>query len=481
VRFGLAVDSSPGPLTAPYHLYLPLVTRNFDSPHSASAYTVALAAPGPYRPYDITDPDYPVRLTAFTLAGGVVTLGETDSTWADGRVRVVAAESAIAAPERLRRAAPPPPIGGADYLVLAHSDFIPALAPLITLRQSQGLSVGVVDVRAVYDAHDGRPTPEAIRAYLANAYANWNPRPTYVLLVGDGTYDPKHYRANSSATFIPPYLADVDPRAGETAADNRYVTLDGGDALPDMLIGRLPVNTLAEAQTVVDKIVQYETRPFPGGWNSNVVFVADNPDTAGDFAAESAALAAAYIASPFTAWPIYYPSPTTPAESFHQDILSRWNSGAGLILFNGHASDLQWAAERLFHRDDAPALSNGPRLPVVAEMTCFTGSFHVPDYATLDETLLRHPDGGAVAVWGATGLGVATGHTHLANGFLASLYQQGQAGLGAAALAGKLNLAQSGNYPDLLDTYMLFGDPATQADLTLAPWASAQYLPLIQR
>ena len=50
--------------------------------------------------------------------------------------------------------------------------------------------------------------------------------PLYVVLVGDGSFDPRQYRADSPPTFIPPYLADVDPWAGETAADNRYV--DGG-------------------------------------------------------------------------------------------------------------------------------------------------------------------------------------------------------------------------------------------------------------
>ena len=34
--------------------------------------------------------------------------------------------------------------------------------------------------------------------------------------------------------------------------------LVGNDLMPDMNIGRLPVNTLAEATTMVDKIIAYE-------------------------------------------------------------------------------------------------------------------------------------------------------------------------------------------------------------------------------
>ena len=125
--------------------------------------------------------------------------------------------------------------------------FMPALADLIALRQSQGLRVAVESLQAIYDAFDGRPTPDAIHAYLQAAYTTWQPRPAYLLLVGDGTFDSKLYRADSGETLLPPYLADVDPWMGETAADNRYALLDGGvDFLPDLFVGRLPVNTITE-------------------------------------------------------------------------------------------------------------------------------------------------------------------------------------------------------------------------------------------
>ncbi len=343
--------------------------------------------------------------------------------------------------------------------------------------------MAVESLQAIYDAFDGRPTPDAIHAYLLAAYTTWQPRPAYLLLVGDGTFDPKLYRADLQETFLPPYLADVDPWMGETAADNRYALLDGGtDTLPDLLVGRLPVNTLAETQAVVAKIVHYETAPTPGGWNSNIVFVADDADAAGDFAADSAELAAAFIQAPFTPHPITYAPPATSIADTQQAILTRWNAGAGLILYHGHSSVRQWAAERLFHRDDVSALRNANQLPIVLQMTCFTGLFHEPNGTTLDETLLRATDGGAVAVWGATGLGIATGHQSLAQGFLASVFQRHEGTIGAGTLSGKLQLvASSSNALDLVDTFTLLGDPAMPLNLTLVPWASQVYVPIIQR
>ena len=441
-------------------------------------YSLGLAATVGLRGYDVTHPDNPVSLLGINPARITV----SDPVSGGVHRYLLTSAAAIQPPTNMRLAADLQPVSGADTLILSPSLFMPALTDLIALRQSQGLLVAVENLQAIYDAFDGRPTPEAIHAYLQNAYLTWNPRPAYVLLVGDGSFDPKLYRADSKETFLPPYLADVDPWMGETAADNRYALLDGdGDILPDLLVGRLPVNTLAEAQIVVDKIVRYETDPMPGGWNSHVVFVADDADDAGNFAADADQLAAAFVPAPFTPRPIYYTPPTTTVADTRQAILTGWNAGAGLILYNGHSSVRQWAAERLFHRDDVPALRNARQWPVVLEMTCFTGLFHEPGGATLDETLLRAVDGGAVAVWGATGLGVATGHQSLAQGFLASTFQRHEGTIGVGTLAGKLELVASGSSAlDLLDTFTLLGDPATNLNLTLVPWTNNAYFPVIQ-
>ena len=446
-------------------------------------YSLGLTTTVGLRGYDVTNLETPISLLGINPA--LITV--TDPVGSGGHRYLLAAAEAIHPPAAMRLATELQAASGADYLILSPAPFIPALTDLIALRQSQGLTVAVESLQAIYDAFDGRPTPAAIHAYLRAAYATWNPRPAYVLLVGDGTFDPKLYRADSKETFLPPYLADVDPWMGETAADNRYALLDGGaqgggDILPDLLVGRLPVNTITETQIVVAKIVRYETDPYPGGWNSNVVFVADDADAGGDFAADSDELAAAFIRAPFTLRPIYYAPPTTSVAGTHQAILTRWNTGAGLILYNGHSSVRQWAAERFFHRDDVAALRNASRLPVVLEMTCFTGLFHEPGGTTLDETQLRAAAGGAVAVWGPTGLGVATGHQQLAEGFLASAFQRHEGTIGAGTLSGKLKLVASGSSAlDLVDTFTLLGDPATNLNLTLVPWPFEEYLPAIQR
>jgi hypothetical protein len=347
------------------------------------------------------------------------------------------------------------------------------------LRTSQGLTVAVEDVVAIYDNYDsGRPTPAAIKAFLNEAYYGWTTRPTYVLLVGDGTADPRHYQTNSFETYIPPYLANVDPWVGETAADNRYVTLEGGDILPDMLIGRFPVNSLAETQVVVGKIVDYEVSPVEGDWFEHVTFITDDSDEGGTFWSDADYLADNFIDPIYTVSKIYHID-GIPPETTRAAIISNWNTGPGMITYIGHGSQHTWGGESLFHISDIAGLNNGGRLPVVLELTCLTGAFQTSGLDAIDENLLRRSGGGAVGVWGPTGYGLARGHIQLAEGFFGGTYQGGRLDLGNAILAGKVNLmATVPSYDDLVDTFTLFGDPALKLHLSTR---MELYLPIVIR
>jgi hypothetical protein len=464
--FRYARDASPvaAPLAAPLEA---------GGAAEASQYPVPVSTDG-LRAYDVTDPDAPVRLLGIAVDADQAVLADPSSGLP--RRYALVPTGTLRLPDTVRMAIPLSPMQGADYILISHPDFLPDLADLAMLRQSQGLQVVVEDVRAIYDAADGRPQPEAIQAYLARAYARWNPRPAYVLLVGDGTTDPRQYRPDSSATWIPPFLADVDPVIGEVAADNRFVMVDGSDNLPDLSIGRLPVNSHVEAAITITRITRYDRQPVPGEWSRRMLLVSDKNDpSAGYFAAENAALTSAYANGRYGLVPLDYAAVPSQAD-MHQAVLAGWNQGYGLILYNGHASTHQWGVDALFHLNDLPALVNGSRLPVLLEMTCLTGAFQVPNVPTLDETLVRRSGKGAAAAWGSTGLGLSSGAMLLAHGFLDPVMAGPNLPLGSAIGQAKLHLAATApalGY--LLDTFTLLGDPAMQVS-----YRYGSYLPVVQ-
>ncbi len=431
--------------------------------------------------YDITNPAQIVRLTGFTVSnsGDGYRLSFSDSLANETRRYLALAATqtktpvavALDAPSSLRT-----PAAGADYLIITHADFLPAAQALAAHRANKGFRPAVIDVQNIYDEFNrGVLSPVAIRDFLAYAYGNWpDPAPAYVLLLGDGTYDFKDYLGYGSQTFIPPYLDAVDPFIGETASDNRYVTIVGNDPLPDMHIGRLPANTAGEAWTMVNKIIAYETNPAPGDWRFKTLFVADNPDTAGNFPFLSNEVADELVPTPpYQVNKIYYGINSTDILATRQAIRTAINDGALLVNYVGHSSITWWAAEILLGINDVPSLTNGDRLPVMLPMTCYDGYFHSPLISSLGETIVRANGRGAVASWSATGQGVATGHDQMHRGFFEAIFRSGVRQLGPATLAGKMQLYKNDlRFRDLIDTYGLLGDPGLElllpdADLSL--------------
>ena len=182
---------------------------------------------------------------------------------------------------------------GRDFLIIAHQDFIESVRPLKALRKSEGLSVGVVDMEDVYDEFSfGEKSPQALKDFLRYARKHWSPKPKYVLLVGDASYDPRDYLGYGNQDYVPTKLMDTFYL--ETASDDWFVDFDD-DGLPELAIGRLPVQTKEEADAVISKIVGYgQSDPV-----SEALLVADRVEQ-GDYDFEGGSEAAGATASGFS-------------------------------------------------------------------------------------------------------------------------------------------------------------------------------------
>ncbi len=421
---------------------------------------------------DISDPARPVRIITYTaqLDGGAYRLDFSHSITNEHHYlaesvahRLKPLAISLDTPSDLQSTA-----NAADYIVITHPDFYTSVLPLAAWRSSQDLRTQVVKVDDIYDEFAyGIYDPEAIRLFLAYAYANWSPpAPTYVLLVGDGNYDPKNNLGYGEKNYIPPYLDYIDPWAGETATDNRYVSIVGDDILPDMYVGRLAVRSAVEASDYVSKILAYE-QAESADWNARSAFVADNADAAGDFAAFSNAIADYFLPAGYTSQKIYYGVTNLDLKNTQTEIFNAINQGALLVNYIGHASYYYWGMEQLWSRTSIPALTNTLKYPFMVSMSCLDGTFQrigAPgnDNSSLAEMVTRAPGKGAIGSFSATGMGVASGHDYLNRGLYQSIFYDGITHLGAATTQAKLYLyANTASHHDLIETYLLFGDPAT--------------------
>lgn len=365
-------------------------------------------------------------------------------------------------------------LNDADYLMISHQDFLSAAAALQAQKTAQGLRTDLIDVQDIYDEFGyGIEDPNAIRSFIAHAYEHWvEPAPAYVLLIGDGHFDPKNNLGYGRTSFVPPYLANCDPTIGETAADNRYVSIIGDDELPDLMLGRLAVNTESEALSIITKIIAYESDPPDGDWKRQILAVTDNLDTA-HFPLISESLLQDYFPSePFDATKVYWLWTHTVLSEAKADIQNALNEGRFLVNFIGHAYYSGWTDEGLFTTNDIANLEPQDKLSVILAMTCLEGYFVSPylyssGWEAMGEVITRTEGKGAVASWSPTGWGSVYGHDALDRGFFKAIYQDGVGILSSATNSGILNLWASGNNLDLLDTFLLFGDPALQMRLSL--------------
>ncbi len=95
------------------------------------------------------------------------------------------------------------------YLVVTRGEFAGELAPLTSLRQSQGLSTAVADVDDLYDEFAfGVKTVDAITDFLTLA-KTWREPPRFLLLAGDASFDPRNYLGLGDFDLVPTMNIDT--------------------------------------------------------------------------------------------------------------------------------------------------------------------------------------------------------------------------------------------------------------------------------
>ncbi len=245
----------------------------------------------------------------------------------------------------------------------------------------------------------------------------------------------------------------------------------GDDIWPDMVFGRLPVNSLVEANEMVAKTMTYEQTQSGAAWNQHLVFVGGlqpDPLEADDFHDTLTALVDTYVHSPYWASKIYMGDPALAPEAScptasdcEQALLNAINTtGALVINYSGHGARNRWSGP-ILDLDTIDLMTNSDRFPIMLPMTCMEGYFIVPGGLWgVSEVMVRAADRGAVASWAPTGLGVAHGHDELNRGFYDALFVDGVRELGPATYAGKLRLYTTGMSQEQIDEYIVLGDPA---------------------
>lgn len=412
--------------------------------------------------FDISDPNTPVHITDTQLNGNTLSFNNDQVGEIGSRYIAIRPNQALAPPlstifpwdTNLRT-----DIEGADYLALYpfETDYAEALDPLLALREERGLTTLGIPIQQVYDQFgNSRASDTAIRDFITYAVQNWQNPPTYVLLVGDASYDINQFTEGSNQDIIPTHMVYTE-FAGYVASDTWLATTSETDLTPLVALGRFPVQTADQLRILVDKTIAYETEP-DGDWQSRTLLVSDD-DQAG-FPVASDQLGESLSASGFQNQKLYIDE-STQNSAMQTDIINALNEGVGIINYVGHGSVRVWGDERVFQVDDAEKLTNDGQYPIFTTFTCLNGYFNHPSDASLSEALLWQEGGGIVAAVAPSGRSLTAQQTPLADKFFDSLLEGGEAEtIGEALQLAKASGATNEYLQDVVHTFNLLGDPA---------------------
>jgi uncharacterized repeat protein (TIGR01451 family) len=411
---------------------------------------------------DITDPNSPVQLTTQKASGSGDYSVKLQVPWtttygkAPARHTLLAlASDAIATAAAVRPNHPSSwhsAQAGADIAMVTYEDFAAALAPLIQAHQAEGKSSSVIPINDLYDEFNfGERSPFVIRQLLKSAIANWTKPPSYLLLNGRASLDPRNYLGFGHLDLVPTrILASTNLM---TSSDDWFSDFNGS-GMPTIPTGRLPVGTLDDATTVVGKIVAYEGNSTNGAWTSQALMVADRDDTE-SFSQDTLDV---QTQLPSTMQITDVLTSTVGTTAAKQDIIDGINAGQLLVNYLGHGAEEQWSGADIFDTTSVTTLTNGSQLPVFLIMDCLNGFFQDVYSQPLAVTLLLAPNGGAVAVVASSSLNSAVPQTKLDKLILQDALNAARPTLGESVLKAKSHIGD----PGVRRTFILFGDPAMQ-------------------
>jgi uncharacterized repeat protein (TIGR01451 family) len=380
-------------LTYPHTFAADADVLRFPVPGGREATVTGFSTPD-VRVLDVTDPAQPLEVEAkMTASGGSYSLVVLPHEKGDRTLYATAMGNATT-PAAIVANAPSTLSShrnAADFVIISHARFIDAVAPLVAQRKAQGVDTVVVNVEDVFDEFGyGSKSPDAIRAFLRHAQTRWASAPTHAMLVGDATFDPRNYIGYGNRDLVPTRIL---PTMYMKAASDDWLADFDGDGIPNVYLGRLPVDTVADAQNVIDKIVAYQPAE-----QKRALFVVDQDDHTFSFARAAIgirnAVPADYAAENFQ---IVSPSGRTA-------LISAMRSNPSIVNYIGHGSVEGWSNTAIFGSQDASSLAGSGSTPFFVMMNCLNAMFADVYSTSLAEALMRVPQGGAVAVWASSAM-----------------------------------------------------------------------------
>ena len=376
-----------------------------------------------------------------------------------------------------------------DYLIISAPNYLNAAKKLQNYHATvNGLKTELVNVNEIFNEFSGgQPSPIGIRnfvKYLLNkAATNKLAAPRYLLLFGIANFNSRNY---NSATQIPVFesAASTGVLTSYPSDDFYSIQADNDDINNFMGIkklaiatGRLPVRNTAEADTVVEKIINYQRNLNGGAWKNKITWVADDGDY--NLHLEDAEAISNQLQQKKPSWnqkkiylDLYAATKNIGGNTYplvNSEIVQTVNEGSLILNYTGHGNFTRLAEEAVISQADVLQWNNATKLPLMITASCDFAPYDQPQLSPFGFDALMKNSKGVIGLVAASRLVFAYSNKQINDHFVQQLLVPDSLGnfltIGEALQRAKMQAWSAEEDRMNAFKFSLLGDPAMRLSL----------------
>jgi Peptidase family C25 len=378
---------------------------------------------------------------------------------------------------------------GVDYVIITAPAFLNAANRYQKFQQTQfGRKTIVVNAKELYnDFSGGQVSAVGIRNYLKSlmnsALQNNVNAPKYLLLIGIGNFN---YHKINIEQELPTYESiNSNSILSSFSTDDFFSALNTNDDINNynalqqlqLSVGRLPARTSFEADTIINKLINYQTYNIGGTWENKITWVADDGDY--NLHLQDAESIINHLQTKAPQWDqnkiyldFFTPSSSSSGNTYplaYNAIQQSIQDGTLLLNYTGHGNYLRLSEEAVIAQTQFDLWKNSGKLPLMVTASCNFAPFDQPGLQAIAWDALMKNSNGIIGLVAANRLVFAYSNKQINDLFIQQLLVKNSNGIynSIGEALQKAKTADWANGGDRVNDlkFNLIGDPALKLNL----------------
>ncbi len=337
--------------------------------------------------------------------------------------------------------------------------------------------VHVIDQDLIFNEFSsGTPDAMAIRLMNKMFYDRDSSKFKYLIMFGAGSQDNRQILAKRPCTILTYESTGSHDETSSYVSDDFFGMLEdnsGKNPANELLllgVGRIPCASLEEAESDVDKLLDYVNNPDYGPWRNNALLIADYYEEDHNLHAYQAEGLGNIIASelglPINRNKVFlsqfpYDSQTKMGLEARQRMTQLLKDGQYFMTYVGHGNGMALTHEYKMWTTLEARNTTYPHLPIITTACCDVARYD-GNIRGLLEIMFHKPKGGAIAMVTTTRSAYASGNDALNQAFIRNMFGNTSTGqmptIGEVYMRTKQSFGHVTSYNKMM--FVLIGDPA---------------------